>query len=120
VKKQEYSEEELIKISEEWKTQKAKIDSDNIGVYHYDLDRIYERVLSNENLRVLFRHAAYLYRGLHEGGLVIYAGEQKLIVEVYRGILQNGYYSKNRAEEKRVRAHLGKAVSRQYYHKLKK
>lgn len=117
---EEYSCEELKTIVDQWHQSKSRIDAELKGVYHYDVDKEYERSLCNKNLQMLFRHAAYLYRGIFESDVFLYPNEESLIIQIYKRILSNGYYSRSKNEEKKVRARLGKIVSRQYYRRYKK
>lgn len=113
-----YSDEELKKITEQWLEDKARIDADLTYGYYWDRDKEYERHLNNANLRALFRSVIRLLHGMKSGEqLHLYPREIPLIPEVYRRIVKDGYYSPSKKEEKRVRAWIGKAVSRQYWKK---
>ena len=119
-KSADYTEEELRAIKEQWLKNKMRIDVDPAYEYIYDRDREYVRHLNNENLSVLFRHAARLYRDIqHEKELILYAGEEQKIIKVFKEIERNGYYDRSKKEEKEVRTHLGKICSRQTYRKFK-
>lgn len=110
-----YSDQELKEITERWRQDKARIDADPALGYYRDRDKEYERHLCNANLKALFRHAAWLRNQRIEGyEPVLYSKEIPLISEVYRGIVQNGYFSRSKATEKKIRAWLGKIVSRQH------
>jgi hypothetical protein len=108
------SAEELERISTQWREDKKTVDEKLGRVYQRDLDHECGKYLSTKDLRALFRHASYLYHGgVVENSLLLYPSEPQLITKVYREILEHGYYSRSTEEEKRVRAHFGKAVSRQ-------
>jgi hypothetical protein len=116
-----YSDEELKEIERQWLKQKTRIDADPVFGYYFDRENEYERHFKNVNLRILFRHAARLRRQLIEGeDIQFYPKEAELVSRVYDRMVKNGYYSRSKEEEKKVRAWLGKIVSRQYYRKLKK
>lgn len=81
-----YSDEELKEIKEHWLLDKARIDASPVFDYCRDIDREYERHLCSANLRMLFRHAAWLRNQLIEGQqLQLYGDEPALISDVYRG-----------------------------------
>lgn len=116
----DYTAEELKAIQDQWVKDKKRIDVDPAYDYIYDKDREYERHLNNENLKVLFRHAARLYRDIqHEKELILYPGEEQKIIKVFREVEKNGYYDRSKTEEKKVRSHFGKICSRQAYRKFK-
>ncbi|OGQ33472.1 MAG: hypothetical protein A3F16_08740 [Deltaproteobacteria bacterium RIFCSPHIGHO2_12_FULL_43_9] len=116
-----YTKDELKTIKAEWSRDKAIIDADPAYSYYWDRDAEYEKYLHNSNLRALFRHAAKLYKQYQENDYQhLYPDEIPLITDVYRRILENGYYSESKSKEKRARLWLAKAVSRQYYLKYKK
>lgn len=116
-----YTIDELKTIRAEWYRDKAKVDADPAYSYYWDLDVEYEKYLNNENLRALFRHAAKLYKQYQENDYQhLYKDEISLITDVYRGVLENGFYSESKSEERRARLWLAKAISRQYYLKYKK
>ena len=114
-----YTDEELNAIKEQWLKDKKQVDEKMEGHYHWDKDKEYEKYFSNARLRKLFRHAAFLYRGMNEAGFLIYSNEEPLIIEVYRRMLENGYYTQSKIREKAVSSHLGNAVKRQYKPKNK-
>src|SRR4051812_1243839 len=109
-----YSPEEIKSISEAWLKIKKQIDNDPLFGYYVDKDAEYRKYLNNTNLKMLFGHAARLYHQIHLGEeMALYPREQELIVKVYREIIENGYYSRSKFEEKKKRTWLGKIVSRQ-------
>lgn len=115
-----YTDEELKRITEQWLEDKKRIDEDYKGrYYNWDIDKEYEKYLNSTRLRKLFHHAAYLYRGMSEAGFIIHPNKEPLIIEVYRRIVERGYYTQSKIREKEVSAHFGKAVSRQYRPKNK-
>ncbi|MEK7790055.1 MAG: hypothetical protein AAB309_00330 [Deltaproteobacteria bacterium] len=117
-KSDDYTEEELKAIKEQWLKDKMRIDADPTYEYIYDRDREYIRFLNNENLSILFRHAARLYRDIqHEKELILHPGEEQKIIEVFKKIEKDGYYDQSKKEEREVRAHFGKICSRQTYRK---
>lgn len=100
-----YLDEELKQIRELWLKDKARINDDPVFGYYFDRDQEYERHLNNANLRALFRHAARLRHQLIDGEMLyLYPGEAQEISKVYGRIVQNGYFSRSKQEEKRVRA----------------
>src|SRR3990167_3098723 len=102
-----YTEEELRIIKEKWLTDKKRIDETLSHNYYYDRDKEYERHLNNKNLQMLFRWASHLREGIVENDVFLYPRELPLVGKVYEEILKNGYYTKSKQEEKRVRAWLG-------------
>src|SRR3989338_785755 len=116
-----YTEEELVIIKENWLNDKKRIDADL--AYEYDIDkyREYSKYLDNRNLRLLFKHASYLYwKFMEDRGLILYPGEEKRIINSFRRIIENGYYDRSKEEEKRVRIHLANIIRRQTYRRYKK
>lgn len=116
-----YTDEELKAIQEQWLRDRARIDDDWVRFgYYYDKDAEYKKYLDNENLRMLFSHAAFLHkRCLHEGDFILYQPTERLVLDVYWRIVEHGYYSKSKKEEKWARVKLAKAVSRYHYEKIK-
>lgn len=115
-----YTDEELAEIKKQWLKDKARIDDDPAYRYYLDRDREYERNLCNAPIRALFRHAAFLKNGHRAKEVILYPREIELVPQVYRRIVENGYYSQSKDEEKKVRNWFAKAVSRQYYRKYGK
>ncbi len=111
-----YTDEELKAIKEQWLKDKKQVDEEYEGRYYkWDVDKEYEKYFNNARLRKLFCHAAFLYKGLFEtGDLKLHPNEKPKIIEVYRRILIDGYYTQSKIREKDVSAHLGKIISRQY------
>src|SRR3989338_5082059 len=110
-----YTDEELQVIQEQWLRDKKQVDEKMEGLYHWDKDKEYEKYFSNARLKKFFHHAAFLYRALFEThDLKLYPNEKQKIVEVYRRLVTDGYYTKSKIREKEVSAHLGKIISRQY------
>jgi len=110
-----YTDEELNAITEQWLKDKKRVDEEYEGrYYNWDVDKEYEKYLNNENLKALFRHAAYLYKALFEtGDLKLFPNEKPKIIDAYRRVLANGYYNQSKTREKAVRTHLGHIVKRQ-------
>jgi|SRR3989338_2642001 len=119
-----YTDEELEAIKEQWLKDKKRVDEEYEGrydSYHWDKDKEYEKYLNNANLRALFRHAAFLFRGIFEtGDLKLFPNEKPKIIDAYRRVLANGYYDRSKTREKEVRSHFGNAVKRQYKPKNKR
>src|SRR3989338_15408 len=116
-----YTEEELKLIKEQWLRDKQSVDSDPAYEYYVDRWFAYKKFLHNKNLQALYGHAAQLYRLLQDNELYfVYKDEDIKITKAFKRIIENGYYSRSKEDEKKVRVHLGKIVKRQTYRRFKK
>ena len=115
-----YTDDELEAIRKQWLEDKKRIDEEMLGAYLRDIDKAYEKYFSTRRLQKLFRHAAYLYRNMFESELSLYPEEERLIPEVYKEMIENGYYTSSKKREKEVSSRFGKAISRQTWLRFKK
>jgi len=119
--KESYSLVEIQEMKSEWLKKRNEISRDPLFAYYFDRDQELQKFLNNANLKAMFRHASHLYHKIQQGEEIhLYPREQAMIVKPYREIMENGYYDRSKAEEKRIRAWLGKIVSRQTYRRYKK
>ncbi|OGP06141.1 MAG: hypothetical protein A2Z91_06150 [Deltaproteobacteria bacterium GWA2_38_16] len=96
-----YTDEELSSIRKAWIKEKSRIDEDWVRFgYNYDRDVEYKRCL-------------------HEGDFTLYPHIKSLVLDVYRRVVEYGYYSKSKKEEKSARVKLAKVVSRYFYERIR-